>query len=151
MKTSSLLASLGLALAVSGCNPKNIQDNSSPQYESQSISIEGKTPIEKLDRSQLVNGTGYNVDFNGDGITDFVSMRDNRVYFSKGKTPEGLEKEIEIARINIPVIAYSIRTASDEKFPYLIFFDNQDNGYKQENFGPNANGIPLLGDLELEL
>jgi hypothetical protein len=142
MKTSKLLATLGIGLTLIGCSENNI---SNEKYESQSISLEGKAPVEKLDRNTLQAGNGFNVDFNGDGIIDLVSMRGSQVYFSDGKN----KKEIEIARITVPVIAYSIRTSSEE-LPYLVFFDQQENGYKQENLGPNKEGIPMLGDIVLE-
>lgn len=148
MKTKNLISTLGLALVLTGCG-QNIVPSPNSSYESQSISTEGKTPIEKLDRNSLVNARGFDVDFNADGKIDFVCMRDNRVYFGKGIENGRIESEIQIAHVGVPVVAYSIRAAQGE-LPYLVFFDQNDNGYKQENLGSDINGIPILGDITLE-
>jgi hypothetical protein len=128
--------------------PKEEKTISQVVYDAPIISSEGKKPFEKLDRNTLVNLPGFNVDFDVDGTNDFVSMRDNTLYFSKGIGEGKLENEKPIARVKGNVTAYSIRSSADQQRPYLVFFDEKDNGYIQPNLGTNTLGLPYLGDVE---
>jgi len=101
-----------------------------------------------MDRASLTNIPGFNVDFDGDGTIDFVSMSDSILYYSKGLGNDKFGKEIPIAKLKGSVVAYSIRTTADQPRPYLVFFDDKDNGYMQSNLGTNTSGIPYLGNVE---
>jgi hypothetical protein len=124
------------------------QSQSAVQYEAPEISSAGKPVFEKFDKNSLTNIPGFNVDFDGDGTIDFVSMSDSTLYFRKGLGNGELGREIPIAKLKGTVVAYSIRTTTNQPRPYLVFFDDKDNGYMQPNLGTNSAGIPYLGDVE---
>ena len=160
MKHQLLLLTLACAL-LSGCgrneqannqisiaNTNSHHSQSDVQYDAPQLSSEGRKVFEKMDRASLTNIPGFNVDFDGDGTIDFVSMSDSILYYSKGLGNDKFAKEIPIAKLKGSVVAYSIRTTPDQPRPYLVFFDDKDNGYMQSNLGTNTSGIPYLGNVE---
>jgi hypothetical protein len=161
-KMNNQLVSLAIAGALlSGCgrnepaknnglnaNTNLNQSQSLVQYETPEISSEGRKLFETLDKNTLTNLPGFNVDFDGDGTIDFVTMSDNTLYYSKGLGNDKFGREIPIVKLKGTVVAYSIRSTPDQSRPYLVFFDEKDNGYMQPNLGTNSLGIPYLGDVE---
>jgi hypothetical protein len=130
-----------------------IKSGSIVSANDQSITItsKGKPVIDKLDPATInPKNEGYLVDMNCDGNIDHTILEGNKLFFSRGLGNSQFESRIQIAQLDIPVVAYRVGTLPDRGVltPSLIFYDSDYNGYIQENRGARDDGSPILLDPE---
>lgn len=98
----------------------------------------------KIDEKDInPNNVGCTVDLDGDGVVDFVIMRNNTIYFKKSQA----DPEVVLTTFKGDVRAYSFALIQGSRLPAFLFWDSKLNGYYMPNLGA-VDGLPRFGAVE---
>lgn len=104
----------------------------------------GEATGEKLDPAIVQpSNPGFVLDVNGDGVPDFIQLRDNTLYFKDRQTGT----EVTLLVVHQTLVAYSVRQLPNHDRPSLLFWDVKYDGYVQHCVGVNS-GVPYFGNVE---
>lgn len=136
-----------LAVLLVGCGKPNTPQTVDPIPNVDYITLENRTPnLPDIDpRTISPDNTGYFIDLDGNGQTDFIILKNNNtLYFTKNNYGKG----IPILTIKGNLMAYNISVLPGKVLPSLLFWDTNKKGYYQECLGMNAQGLPFFGNVE---
>lgn len=131
---------------------KSVPAKSAPvtAYAPPEFSVQGQQDYGRANPKDFIApDSGNVVDLDGDGINDFVMLREGgRLMWAKGRADGTVAEDVCVLMVRDFCRGYYVRLLPGHKRPTFLFWDVDYHQFRQECLGLTENGIPYFGGVE---